>query len=226
MNVRIRLGPEREFVDVVVASLESVGIASMKSSAIVASSGSKAESFRGRWPGRQRRDPRPPPTQATPETQDRGCEGDDAILDLTEPACGERSSPNALQKRLVVAPASLTGFVRMGRNPSVMGSEPRSVTGSELRTQLILGQAEGGPRQFLDGQPVHVGATLELLLDNGRWITVGYEWTWQPDALSTAHVALGVRPRARELGAADPPTVACELTPRAILRRPEQERAR
>ena len=107
-----------------------------------------------------------------------------------------------------------------------MGSEPRSVTGSEPRTQLILGQVEGGPRHFLDRQPVHAGATLELLLDNGRWITVGYEWTWQPGALSTAHVALGVRPRTRELGAADPPTVAFELTPRAILRWPEQERAR
>jgi len=107
-----------------------------------------------------------------------------------------------------------------------MGSEPRSVTGSEPRTQLILGQVEGGPRHFVGGQPVHAGATLELLLDNGRWITAGCEWTWQPDALSAAHVALGVRSRGRDLGAADPPTVAFELTPCAILRWPEQERAR
>ena len=73
---------------------------------------------------------------------------------------------------------------------------------------------------------MHAGATLELLLDNGRWITVGHEWTWQPDALSTVHVALDARPRARELGAADPPAVSFELPPRAILRWPEQERAR
>ena len=79
---------------------------------------------------------------------------------------------------------------------------------------------------FLDQQPVHAGATLEPLPDNGRWITVGYEWTWQPDTLSTVHVALGVRPRARELGAGDPPAVSFELPPRAILRWREQERAR
>ena len=98
--------------------------------------------------------------------------------------------------------------------------------GPEPRTHLILAQIEGGPRHFLDEQPVHAGTTLELLLDSGRWITVGCGWTWQPDVLSTVHVALGVGPRARGLGAADPPTVSFELPPRAILRWPEQERAR
>ena len=92
------------------------------------------------------------------------------------------------------------------------------------RTQLILGRTEGGPRHFLDGRAVHAGATLELLLDDGRWLAVRYEWSWQPEVLSAAHVALGVPTRARELVAT--PTVSFELPSRAILRWREREGSR
>lgn len=95
--------------------------------------------------------------------------------------------------------------------------------GYEPHTQLILGRTEGGPRHFLDGRPVHAGATLELLLDDGRCVPVRYEWGWQPDNPSTAHFARGLPASAR--GLTDPPTVSFELPARAILPWPQPERA-
>ena len=68
----------------------------------------------------------------------------------------------------------------------------QSLLGYEPHTQLILGRTEGGLRHFLDGRPVHAGGMLELLLDDGRWIRVRYEWSWQPEVRPTANVALGV----------------------------------
>jgi hypothetical protein len=100
----------------------------------------------------------------------------------------------------------------------------QALLGYEPHTQLILGRTEGGARHFLDGRPVHAGATLERLLDDGHWLQVRYEWSWQPDTSPTAHVALGVPAGAREL--VDPPAVSFELPPRAILRWPQRGRAR
>jgi hypothetical protein len=96
--------------------------------------------------------------------------------------------------------------------------------GYEPHTQLILGRTEGGPRHFLDGRAMHAGAPLELILGDGDWLAIRYEWSWQPDTPPTAHVALGVPGGARELAAA--PMVSFALPPRAILRWPPRERAR
>ena len=96
--------------------------------------------------------------------------------------------------------------------------------GYEPHTQLILGRTEGGRRHFLDGRPVQACATLELLLDDGRWLAIRYEWSWQPNVPPTAHIALGVPAGARTLSI-DPLTASFDLPPRAILRWPARERA-
>lgn len=41
--------------------------------------------------------------------------------------------------------------------------------------RLHLGRDAGGPRHYLDGQPVHCGAGLEMKLRSGQWIPVRYE---------------------------------------------------
>lgn len=41
--------------------------------------------------------------------------------------------------------------------------------------ELTLGRDGGGPRHFLDGQPVHAGAALDLLMPSGKWLPVRYE---------------------------------------------------
>jgi hypothetical protein len=91
--------------------------------------------------------------------------------------------------------------------------------GYEPHTQLILGRDGGGQRHFLDGRPVHAGSSLELLLGEAGWVRVRYEWSWQPDARPTAHLALGVPAPARDL--ADGPVVSFALPERAILRWPQ-----
>jgi len=97
--------------------------------------------------------------------------------------------------------------------------------GYEPHTQLILGRSEGGQRHYLDGRPVHAGDTLELLLDDGCWLRVRYEWSWQPDVAPTAHIALGLPASARKQLSIDPPTTSFALPPRAILRWPESARS-
>ena len=90
--------------------------------------------------------------------------------------------------------------------------------GYEPHQHLVLGRSEGGQRHFLDGLPVHAGASLQLLLADGNWLTVRYEWSWDDDRLPTAHAALGAPPEAQrqELH----PIVEFTLPPRAILRWP------
>jgi hypothetical protein len=44
-------------------------------------------------------------------------------------------------------------------------------------TRLVLGDDGGGPRYFLDGQPVHAGTLLELLEPDGTWMLGRYEWS-------------------------------------------------
>lgn len=89
--------------------------------------------------------------------------------------------------------------------------------GYEPHQHLVLGRDDGGRRYFLDGRPVHAGAELDLLLADGHWLRVRFEWSWH-DARSTAHVALGAPPEAQRQGVQ--PTVAFELAPRAVLRWP------
>jgi hypothetical protein len=92
--------------------------------------------------------------------------------------------------------------------------------GYEPATQLILARSDGGPRHYLNGQSVHAGAGLEVLLDDGRWLPVRYEWSFQSASRPTAHFALGTPDEAA--GIADGPVVSFELPVRAILRWPQR----
>ncbi len=40
--------------------------------------------------------------------------------------------------------------------------------------KLFLGEDEGGKRHFLDGEPIHCGTGLEMLVA-GKWVPVCYE---------------------------------------------------
>jgi len=55
--------------------------------------------------------------------------------------------------------------------------------------QLCLRQDGGGWRHFLDGDPVHAGNTLLLLTTDG-WLTIRYEWCFDPNRSPTAYVYL------------------------------------
>ncbi len=98
------------------------------------------------------------------------------------------------------------------------GQQPEALLGYEPHTQLILANDAGGPRHFLDGRAVHAGATLELLLEDGRWLEVRYQWSWHSLVPPTAHIALGVPAGTRTLLSVDPPAATFELAARAILR--------
>ena len=54
---------------------------------------------------------------------------------------------------------------------------------------LLLGQGSGGPRHFLDGEPVHAGEILLLLTVDG-WLGVRYEWSFDVNSEPTAYMAL------------------------------------
>jgi hypothetical protein len=86
--------------------------------------------------------------------------------------------------------------------------------------ELILARTDSGRRHFLDGRPVHAGARIELLLENGTWLPVRDEWGWDTEQPPTAHFALGLPPAAH--GIAEPPVVSIELPARAILRWPSR----
>jgi len=92
--------------------------------------------------------------------------------------------------------------------------------GYEPHTQLILARTDGGPRHCLDGRPVSAGSSLELLLEDGSWLAVRYEWSWQSDSPPTAHFALGLPDQAR--GVANSPVASIALAPQAILRWPRR----
>jgi len=93
---------------------------------------------------------------------------------------------------------------------ALLGYEPHEI--------LVLARDRGGQRHFLDGRPVHAGATLELLLGDGHWLPIRYEWSWSLDASPTAHAGLGGPDRAVRRDVT--PAVSFDLPPRAILRWP------
>lgn len=45
---------------------------------------------------------------------------------------------------------------------------------------LELRRDPGGLRHYLDGQPVHAGQSLEVLMSRG-WVACRYEWSFDPD---------------------------------------------
>lgn len=89
--------------------------------------------------------------------------------------------------------------------------------GYEPHQHLVLGRSDGGQRHYLDGRPVHAGDGLQLLLADGHWLPVRYEWSWD-DTPPRAYAALGAPAEAarQELN----PLVEFALPSRAILRWP------
>ena len=69
--------------------------------------------------------------------------------------------------------------------------------GYEPAAQLILGRSDGGPRHFLNGHLVDAGSSLELLLEDGTWLPIRYEWSWQPDTQPSAYAASASLPARR-----------------------------
>jgi hypothetical protein len=92
--------------------------------------------------------------------------------------------------------------------------------GYEPDTLLILGRTEGGLRHFLNGEPVHAGARLELQLDGGNWLPVRYEWSFSETTPPMAYVALALPEPAQ--GIAGPPLIQFALPTDAILRWPQR----
>ena len=89
--------------------------------------------------------------------------------------------------------------------------------GYEPHQHLVLGRSDGGPRHFLNGLPVNAGASLQLLLGDGHWLAIRYEWSWD-DRPPRAYAALGAPAEAERQGLH--PLAEFSLDPRAILRWP------
>lgn len=82
---------------------------------------------------------------------------------------------------------------------------------------LELTRDAGGLRHTLDGKAVHAGTTLEVQLEDGKWIEGRYEWNYEGDTLPRFHLGLAGEPPG-------PPTDegALKLPTWAILRWPGQ----
>jgi len=100
------------------------------------------------------------------------------------------------------------------------GEHYAPILGSDPAQLLILGRDEGGARHFLDGRPVHAGTLLELLLPDGRWQPISYEWSWEAERPPTGTLALGAPAAAEQLG--EHPVVSFALPATAILRWPRR----
>jgi hypothetical protein len=46
---------------------------------------------------------------------------------------------------------------------------------------LEVRREQGGLRNYVDGEEVHAGDVLEMLIADGTWITGRYEWTHSED---------------------------------------------
>jgi hypothetical protein len=85
---------------------------------------------------------------------------------------------------------------------------------------LILTREGGDVRHVLDSRPVPLGALLELLVGDGRWQPVSYQWNREPEQPPTGTLALGAPPGAQRLGRRH--YVMFTLPPDAILRWPSR----
>lgn len=56
--------------------------------------------------------------------------------------------------------------------------------------ELELRQEEGGLRHYLLGKPLHAGASVELLLEDGTWLPGRYEWSFRKEALPMFYLYL------------------------------------
>ena len=93
--------------------------------------------------------------------------------------------------------------------------------GYDPSTALIEGRDEGGLRHFLNGRAVLAGAGLELLLADGHWVPVRYEWDFESGKPPRAYLLLGGPEQALRHDAT--PVVEFALAPRAVLRWPERD---
>lgn len=94
------------------------------------------------------------------------------------------------------------------------------ILGYDPADLLILGRDGVGQRHFLAGRPVAAGTGLELLLPDGRWQPIAYEWSWGQDKPPTASLVLGGPDPAERHG--DLPVVSFALPPSAVLRWPQR----
>ena len=90
--------------------------------------------------------------------------------------------------------------------------------GYEPHTQLILGSSDGGQRHYLNGRPVHAGTSLELLMPDGSWLRIRYEWGFSEQHPPRAYAAIGMPQAAEKIQ--EPSLIEFELPRDAILRWP------
>lgn len=69
--------------------------------------------------------------------------------------------------------------------------------GYEPAAQLILGRSDGGPQALPQRPPGGRGKLAELLLEDGTWLPIRYEWSWQPDTQPSAYAASASLPARR-----------------------------
>jgi hypothetical protein len=90
--------------------------------------------------------------------------------------------------------------------------------GYEPHMQLIEAADGGGRRHFLDGRPVHAGATLELLMPDEQWLRGRYEWSYAGGEPPTFYIVLGGPAEAQRQDVV--PDVSFALPPRACCAGP------
>lgn len=82
---------------------------------------------------------------------------------------------------------------------------------------LQLGRLDGRPVYFLDGEALHYGDTVAVLLANGTWLAGVYEWAGQEFRWPGLRFALGGN--APSYMADTCRTAVVALPPDAVLRR-------
>lgn len=88
------------------------------------------------------------------------------------------------------------------------------------RSQLELREEGSGPRYYLDGQPIHAGAGLEMLFAGDVWLEGRYEWNYDRENRPLLYFNLG-GPWEGDPEKA-PPEVVIRIPPEAILRWPRR----
>lgn len=59
---------------------------------------------------------------------------------------------------------------------------------------LTMQQTPSGPRHFIGATPIHAGDDIEILINerDQTWLTVRYEWTFQPGMPPRLYTHFGV----------------------------------
>lgn len=64
-------------------------------------------------------------------------------------------------------------------------------TKKRMSARLELRYQGSGPRHHLDGEPIHAGRTLELVMPGGAGLFGHYEWTYRKEDKPILGIALG-----------------------------------